>query len=523
VGLSAKSFRAIVHRAASVVSRESSNSGRAAAKRFLLVVAAVAPCVVYADVAVAAGEPTISGTPSSSAVVGVSYSFQPTASDPNGDRLTFSITNKPGWANFSSSSGRLSGTPNRATTWSNITIKVSDGKTKVSLQPFSIKAAVANAAPTISGTPVTSVAAGKAYSFQPTAADADGNMLGFSIQNRPSWATFSTATGSLSGTPTSANVGTYANIVISVSDGKATTSLTAFSLAVTQAANTAPTISGSPVTAVTAGSSYKFRPTAADANGDVLAFSIANRPAWASFNTATGELSGTPTVASVGNFSNITISVSDGKATVSLPAFAINVAQTASGTATLSWTPPTQNTDSTTLTNLAGYRIYYGTSSTALNQTVQIANPGITTYVIGNLAQQTHYFAIKAYNSTGMESDLSGVVSKDLGGPQSGLALVCEKAGQLSGTTVTDCEGAETYRRPSSTDLVRACLDGQPESCYWDQNYSHRRLGEIADSTFVEVCDTQISNGTPIPSPWTPEADACKSWRVMPKSQLLQQ
>ena len=55
--------------------------------------------------------------------------------------------------------------------------------------------------------------------------DADNDTLGFTIQNRPSWASFDTATGRLSGTPTSANVGAFNNIVISVSDGRASASL----------------------------------------------------------------------------------------------------------------------------------------------------------------------------------------------------------------------------------------------------------------------------------------------------------
>ena len=76
-----------------------------------------------------------------------------------------------------------------------------------------------------------------------------------------------------------------------------------------------------------AGSAYTFRPTASDADGDTLTFAIANRPAWATFNTATGQLSGTPTSASAGTYSNIVISVSDGKASAALAAFAITVAR----------------------------------------------------------------------------------------------------------------------------------------------------------------------------------------------------
>jgi hypothetical protein len=365
--------------------------------------------------------PVISGTPATSATVGQAYSFQPTASDADGNTLTFSIQNKPSWASFSTSTGRLSGTPASSDvgTFSNILIGVSDGQAVVSLPAFSISVtttAPANRPPTISGSPATSVTAGQAYSFQPTASDADGNTLTFSVQNKPSWASFTTSTGRLSGTPTSSNVGTFSNILISVSDGQASASLSAFSIAVTAAppANRAPTISGSPTTSLNFGTAYSFQPTANDPDGNTLTFSIQNKPGWATLSTSTGRLSGTPAAADVGNYSNIVISVSDGTVSASLPAFAIAVTQAANGSATISWTPPTQNTDGSTLTDLAGYRLYYGTNSASLSQSVQIANPGASSYMVGNLSPATWYFALKAYNNSGSESDLSGVASKTI-------------------------------------------------------------------------------------------------------------
>lgn len=86
--------------------------------------------------------------------------------------------------------------------------------------------------------------------------------------------------------------------------------------------------------------------------------------------------------------------------------------QPTSGSASLSWTPRTTNVDGTALTNLAGYRISYGTSATALTQTVQVANPGATGYVISGLAPGSYYFAVRAYTSNGTESALSNVLSK---------------------------------------------------------------------------------------------------------------
>ena len=182
----------------------------------------------------------------------------------------------------------------------------------------------------------------------------------------------------------------------------------------TPAASAGPTISGKPLSSVVGGNAYSFTPTTINPSGVALTFNVINAPSWATFNSATGELAGTPTAADVGTYSNITIGVSDGATSVSLPAFQIAVTQVANGSATLSWVPPTENTDSTALTNLAGYKIFYGISATAMTQTVQIANPGIVTYVISNLSPATWHFLVKAYTSANVESAASVVVSKTI-------------------------------------------------------------------------------------------------------------
>lgn len=161
-----------------------------------------------------------------------------------------------------------------------------------------------------------------------------------------------------------------------------------------------------------AGSAYAFRPTAADADGDTLTFAIANRPAWATFNAATGQLSGTPSSASTGTYANVVISVSDGKVSAALAPFAITVADASSGAASLTWLPPTENTDGSSLTNLAGYRIVYGASATQLTQSIQVTNVGMSSYVVEDLAPGTYYFAVRAYTSAGAESADSNVVAK---------------------------------------------------------------------------------------------------------------
>ena len=173
-------------------------------------------------------------------------------------------------------------------------------------------------------------------------------------------------------------------------------------------------LSGAPQSAVTAGQSYSFTPALSGAGGTVT-FTIQNPPSWASFNSTKGTLSGTPQAGDAGTYGNIVISVSDGQTTVSLPAFSITVAEAGSGSgnAALSWTAPTTNTDGSVLTDLAGYRIYYGSSPTALTSAVTVSN-GVTSYVIEGLTTGTWYFEVVSYTSTGAESAPSNIASKTI-------------------------------------------------------------------------------------------------------------
>ena len=175
--------------------------------------------------------------------------------------------------------------------------------------------------------------------------------------------------------------------------------------------NSAPSIAGSPGTVALVGTNWTFTPSAADADGDVLTFMIANLPSWASFDSATGQLSGAPQLGDAAVYDNIVISVSDGEATTSLAPFAINVAQTATGSATLSWTAPTLNSDGSPLTDLAAYKIYYGLAEGSYPNQINVDNPGLTTFVVDNLPPSTYFFVTTSLNSSGVESEFSNVAS----------------------------------------------------------------------------------------------------------------
>jgi hypothetical protein len=84
---------------------------------------------------------------------------------------------------------------------------------------------------------------------------------------------------------------------------------------------------------------------------------------------------------------------------------------TTNGVATLDWMPPTENSDGSVLTNLAGYTVYYGTSPDSLTQSIKVTNPGLSAYTVTNLPSGTWYFAVTSYSSAGVESTRTGTVS----------------------------------------------------------------------------------------------------------------
>ncbi len=202
-----------------------------------------------------------------------------------------------------------------------------------------------NRPPTLSGTPPTQITVNQPYRFTPDASDPDNDTLTFSILNPPGWSRFDQNTGTLSGTPGSSDIGIYKSITLSVSDGFETVSLPAFDLTVSAAndegtsENHPPQISGTPLTQIFVNQPYLFTPSASDPDGDPLNFHVDHAPAWSRFDPVTGQLSGTPGIDDIGDYTDIRISVSDGSETVSLPLFAIQVVETGNRAPEIGGTP----------------------------------------------------------------------------------------------------------------------------------------------------------------------------------------
>jgi len=107
---------------------------------------------------------------------------------------------------------------------------------------------------------------------------------------------------------------------------------------------------------------------------------------------------------SLGTTTSAIVTIDGGAATTS----------TTTGTATLSWTAPTLYSNGTPLTDLAGYNLYYGKTSTTMTNVIAVNDPASTSYVIRNLAPGTWYFAVVAYDTQAIESTFSNLVSKTI-------------------------------------------------------------------------------------------------------------
>ena len=110
----------------------------------------------------------------------------------------------------------------------------------------------------------------------------------------------------------------------------------------------------------------------------------------------------------------ITVNATDGEGDTSADTIVINRESTSGGAATLSWEAPTERTDGTALTDLAGYTIHYGRMSGVYDYQIDVNTAGIATYVIENLVPGDWYFAMTAYDSEGMASELSNEAQRHI-------------------------------------------------------------------------------------------------------------
>ncbi|MCU0756987.1 MAG: putative Ig domain-containing protein, partial [Xanthomonadales bacterium] len=162
--------------------------------------------------------PSLTGSPAATATVGVIYSYQPLASDPDGDTLRYSLRTAPVGAVIDPMSGLLSWTPQAAQLGArSFVLRVDDGRGGSATQSFSVDVQPSNnAAPVITSLPGTQAKAGRAYRYAVMASDADGDALSYSLLESPAEMQIG-SDGRITWTPVAAG---SAPVRVRVSDGR---------------------------------------------------------------------------------------------------------------------------------------------------------------------------------------------------------------------------------------------------------------------------------------------------------------
>lgn len=287
--------------------------------------------------------PSISGSPLTSVAAGQAYSFIPTANDPEGDTpLTFSITNRPSWAVFDTSTGALTGTPTNANvgTTTGIVIRVEDPSMAGNdLPSFNLTVqnptppTPADSAPVIGQGTTTSVTMSEdnspvAFALTLSATDPQNDPLTWRVSSaaeKGTAAVFGSGNSIAVEYIPEGNFNGSDTFRVAVSDGNFGDSITVN--VTVQPVNDAPTITGTPASSVRVGQNYTFTPVVNDVENDTLLFSVENAPSWLQLNTETGVLSGSPSQGDLAG-SNIILRVSDGQESASLSAFSIELDST---------------------------------------------------------------------------------------------------------------------------------------------------------------------------------------------------
>jgi len=263
--------------------------------------------------------PIITSTPVTTATIGVLYTYDVNATDPDGDTLTYSLSVKPTGMTINSANGLIKWIPVAAQIGNNsVTVKVSDGTLSIT-QGFIIKVSKPtptpiNHAPVITPIPNLTATVGVVFAYDVNATDPDGDTLTYSLSFKPTNMTINSANGVIIWVPTLAQVGNN-SVIVEVTDG-ALSDTQGFTITVSKPTptpiNQAPTINSTPSLTAIVGVEYTYTIKATDPDGDAITYSLVSPwPVGMTFD-APATINWIPTSTQIGN-NNVTVKASDGK------------------------------------------------------------------------------------------------------------------------------------------------------------------------------------------------------------------
>jgi hypothetical protein len=244
---------------------------------------------------------------------GANLSFAVSATDGDGDDLTYSASNLPTGASFDPATRTFSWTPgfDQAGAYTTVTFQVTDG-TDTGSETITITVNDVNAPPVLGAIGDRSVDEAATLTFTLSATDVDGNALTYGASNLPTGATFDPGTRTFSWTPTYDQAGTYANVAFEVTDDGIPNLSDSEAITITVAdVNRAPLLSAIGGQSVDEGATLAFTVSATDADGNILTYAASGLPTGASFNPASRTFSWTPTYQQAGSYPGVAFTVTD--------------------------------------------------------------------------------------------------------------------------------------------------------------------------------------------------------------------
>jgi RHS repeat-associated protein len=253
--------------------------------------------------------PLITSVPPTKAATNQLYTYAVRAEDPEGELLSFGLTNSPLNMTIDSTNGIVQWTPTAGQLGTNsVTVRVTDPLQGLALQSYQIVVSTnaENHFPLITSTPLFATAVTSNYQYQVTATDADGDLLNFILLTGPTNMLINTNSGLITWTPSVSQLGVNQIVVVALDPSGAGGSQS-FTISVAEW-NSDPTITSAPNQFVLAGQLYRYDVRATDPDGDPLSYSLSG-PAGMTIDQL-GRVSWRTTITDSGT-NRIAITVSD--------------------------------------------------------------------------------------------------------------------------------------------------------------------------------------------------------------------
>lgn len=415
-----------------------------------------------------------------------------TASDVENDVLVWNVTEQAGNGVAAVADGNVTYQPAADFFGSDsFVVAVNDGGENVTMA-VSVTVAAVNDAPVILSTAPTSATEGVEYRYAVDADDVDGPTLAYSLATAPAGMQISES-GLITWTP--ADGISTANVIVAVSDGSDSGSVTqSFTIAVTDV-NDAPVITSVAPTSVILGEEYTYTPSATDAENDSLTWSLTQKPAGMTINATTGAISWTP--AEAGSSGTVRLVANDGSSDSVAQTFVITVSEPDNEapvigqgeTDTLTTDEDTQGSTTLTATDANGDSLSWSVSSPASNGSAAVVG-GNVTYTPNANFNGNDSFTVQVSDGSLTDSIVVNVTVNAV----NDLPVIAQGAG----TTLTTAENNSTGVTLSASDvdgdslswsISTAASDGSASVTAGNVSYTPNAGFNGNDSFTVQVFD----------------------------------